>query len=97
MRRLLSRWSAACLDLAVWLNRWASVLGKYPRGAITRQQVIDQLRTWRQTYSGSARKHAKQALLTLWRELDGLSALPPDYQDVILFASLSGWRKSEGN
>lgn len=24
-----------------------------------------------------------------------LAALPPDYRDVILFASLTGWRKSE--
>ena len=58
-------------DLTVWLSRWANALGKHPRSSITREHVVAQLRVWRRTYSGSGCNHAKQALLTLWRELDG--------------------------
>jgi hypothetical protein len=69
-------------NLRPWLNVWAqSPLGQRSRSTITRADVLDVLDGARQStdrsgtkgtrYSGSSLHHIRQALITLYRELDG--------------------------
>jgi integrase len=63
-------------DISNWLNKWGKTdLAKEARARITHEQVALQLEEWKAKYSGSSLNHLKQALLTLWRELDRFTPL----------------------
>jgi integrase len=84
VRRFLDRLpdGARKENLRPWLNVWlSSPLGQRSRASITRGDVLNVLDAARQSadrrgtkgarYSGSSQRHIRQALITLYRELDG--------------------------
>jgi integrase len=56
-----------------WLRKWAgSTLGVKPRQRITREDCEVQLRAWKaEGYAGDSLNHFRQALISLWRAMDG--------------------------
>ena len=57
----------------LWLRKWAaSALGIKPRARVTREDCEVQLSAWKaEGLAGSSLNHARQALISLWKKLDG--------------------------
>lgn len=69
------------VDFNTWLTKWADCpLGAKQRFIITTADVRNQLDAWgkgEDAYSASSLNHLRQALLSLWKELDPDGKQPP--------------------